>query len=150
MIHAQDVKYVSLIPPQAIIDNAYWSGSHGHGSVNNAAACDGFNYATFVFYYGTSDIAMAELSLYEADVSTYAIISGSDINSVATLPSSTDDNKFVIWHVPLAGRKRYIRINAKGGDGSAGAYGAGWAVLSRGQQAPNTTTERGVLSVTIL
>jgi hypothetical protein len=152
MIEAFNTKFVHLIPPQAIIDNAYFAGSHQHGSINNDVDTAGWNYAAIYFYIGATDIALAELSLYDSpDDSTYTIISASNYaTSPATLPSATDDNKAVVWFVDLRKYDRYIRINAKGGNGTVGGYGAGWALLSRGDESGGAVANQGVSQRIIL
>ena len=55
MIHAQNVKYVSITPPAAIVDD----GSYTTAEVDTI----GFDYATVVVYLGASDIAMTALAV---------------------------------------------------------------------------------------
>ena len=59
MIPAQSVKYVSVTPPAAIVDNASYT----------TAEIDtyGWDYAKIVCYVGATDIAMTALKVQEAD-----------------------------------------------------------------------------------
>ncbi len=56
-----NAKFVSVIQPTALTDNASWT----------TAEVDtlGWGYATFVFTYGASDIAMTALKLQESSTS---------------------------------------------------------------------------------
>ncbi len=148
MIHAQNVKTVQVIAPQILVDNGYPVGSH-QGTTPVNIDTKGFAYATITVQLGALDIAVAEMSLYESDDTTdgnFVIISASNFaTSPLTLPAATDDNKIYKWFVPLGGaRKRYLRVNFKGGDGSVGGYYIAYADLSRANEAPNTATERGL------
>lgn len=147
-VNIQNMKVVQVIAPQAIVDNAYFVGSHQGTTPTNIDTL-GFNYVAIYVQFGAMDIAAAELSLYESDDTTdgnFTIISSSNYaTSPATLPSATSDNTTFVWYVTLGGsRKRYLRVNLKGGDGAAGTYATSFAILSRANQAPNTVTERGV------
>lgn len=147
MVHAQNVKTVQQIAAQAIVDNAYFVGSHqGTNPVN--VDTKGFAYAVAVVQLGALDIAVAEMSVYESDDTTdgnFTKITGSDFNISGTLPSATDDNKIYKVFIPLGGsRKRYLRWNLKGGDGSSGSFAIAYFDLSRANEAPNTASERGL------
>ena len=153
MISAQHSKFAYLIAPQAIVNNAYWAGSHQHGSVNNSVDCFGYHYATINFLLGATDIAVAELSIYESDDnSTFTQIAATDFSvaAVGTLPSATADNTNVRFLLDLRKRKRYLRINAKNGSGSTGGYATAWAELSRAGVSPSTATERGLAQQVIV
>lgn len=148
MVHAQNTKTVPVIQPQAIVDNGYFVGSH-QGTTPVNVDTQGFNYAVACVMLGETDVALAELSVYESDTTTdgdFAIIAASNFaTSPATLPSATDDNKVYKVFIPLGGsRKRYLRVNAKGGNGSTGGFLSAWVDLHRANQAPNTATERGL------
>lgn len=152
MIEAFNTKGVALIPPQAIVDNAYFAGSHQHGSINNQIDCSGWKYAAIYLYLGATDIALAELSLYDSpDNSTYTLIAASNYATApATLPSATDDNKLFAWFVDLRKRDRYIRVNAKGGNGTVGGFVSSIAVLYRGDESGGTAAEQGLSQRLIL
>ena len=142
-------KFVPLINAQLLVDDAYWAGSHQHGSINTTfdrrLGVNGMvDYFSIVFQLGATDIAVAELSLYESvDDTTYTIVSASNYATApATLPSATADGTAVAWHVDGRARARYFRVNAKGGNGSVGAYAYAFA-LAWPQQWPNSVSERG-------
>lgn len=149
MIVAQTPKFVPLINAQLLVDDAYFAGSHQHGSINTAADGLGFHYASIYFQLGATDIAVAELSLYESDDdSTYTQITTPVTTNYATspntLPSATADGTCVAWFIDLRNRKRYIRVNAKGGNGSVGAYAYSFALLWNADETPSTVTKRGL------
>ena len=148
MNHGQDQRYVNLIPPAVIKDNASFT------SVE--IDTKGFSYLTVVCNLGATDIAMAALKLQSGDVSgTLTDVSGlnfsggTDIAGNATsLPSATDDNKVFVFKVDLRGKKRYWNIVATAGDGATGTYLSAVAVLSRG--ALNDGTVAGIASGSVI
>ena len=142
----QDTKFVNIIGPQAIVDNASWT----------TAEIDtkGFDYAQIVLHYGTSDLAVAALAVTESDASGsgHANVTGlvvgtsTDIDgTTSVLPSATDDDGFVVFDIDLKGRKRYLDLTATAGNGTAGSYASALAILSRAKEAPNTSSERGTI-----
>lgn len=148
MIHAQNMKFVSITPPAAIVDNASYT----------TAELDtlGWDYCTIVAYLGATDIAMVALKVTESDTSGsgHADVTGliygtsADIaGATSALPSATDDNKFFVFEIDLRGRKRYLDLVATAGDGTAGTYLTAFAILSRGEQAKQDVTSRGVANI---
>ena len=65
----------------------------------------------------------------------------------AALPGAGDDNKLVVFHINLAGKKRYILLAATAGDGAAGTYLSAIGALSRARQIPDSIAEMGALEV---
>lgn len=146
MNEQQDTKLVALTPPAAIVDNS--------GYTTAALDCKGWDHATIVVLLGATDIAMAALKVQESDDNASAddyddvpgLNTDGDTNidgDASTLPSATDDNKFVVFEVDMRGRKRYLDLVATAGDGTAGTYLTAFAILSRGKPAPTTISERG-------
>lgn len=139
MTGSQALKFVQAISPGVIKDNAAFTGE--------VIDTLGFDYLTLVLLLGATDIAMAVLKVTECDTSggTYVDITGADFSvSPATLPSATDDNKNFGVHINLQNRKRYIKIAATAGDGSAGTYAAALGILSRAKTVPSDATSRGL------
>jgi len=136
-------KLVSMIGPDAVVDNTTWTSS--------AVDCRGYNHARLVFYVGATDIALSALSVQESDNdSDYSDVDGTVVGtdialdgSASDLPSATDDDKFWVFDIALQGRKRYLKFAATAGDGTTGTYAAAWAELYRPDIAPNTTAEMG-------
>lgn len=138
MISTGNQKVVIVASPVAISDNAAITTA----SIDSA----GYDYLDIFCIIGATDIAMAALKLQTADADTgYAdMTGGSFATSPATLPSATDDNTVVAWHVNLSGKKRWFDVVATSGDGTAGTYFACIAVLSRAKQMPATAAARGL------
>ena len=140
MIQATRKKYVAITPPAAIVDNSAFT----------TAAIDtkGYRLLQILVHFGAMDIAMAALKLQESEASDMtgaADISGTVGGTAFTLPSATGDNTFVLFTVQLKGnRMRYIDLVATGGDGTAGTYMTAIAMLSRGEEDPDSATDRGL------
>ena len=139
MKHSLNQKIVAITPPGAIVDNA--------GFTTAAIDTKGWAHLTVVVLFGAMDIAMAALKLQESEASDMtgaADISGTVGGTDFTIPSSTSDNTMFAFHVDIKGsRSRYIDLVATGGDGAAGTYMTAFAILSRGQEYPNSAAERG-------
>lgn len=140
----QVAKYVQVIAPVAIVDNASWT-------TNEIDTLD-WDYLTVVFNLGATDIAMAALKMQSSDTSGsgFADVTGLDCDgdtdidgSAAALPSATDDDNLVIFQVDLRGQKRYFDLVATAGDGAAGSYGSAIAILSKGAVAAVTSSAMG-------
>lgn len=84
---------------------------------------------------GATDIAMTALKVQESDVRTDGVtlsspsdvtglIYGTSLNpetdTVAPLPTATDDNKVFSFFVNTQGRKRYLQLVATAGNGTVG------------------------------
>ena len=139
MNRMQNIKYVAVTPPAAIIDNA----SATTAEIDTL----GFDYLTVVAHLGATDIAMTALAVTESDTtgSGHANVTGlvygtsTDIDgNTSALPSADDDNKFFVFQIDLRGRKRYIDVTATCGDGAAGTYLTIIGMLSRADDTPVT------------
>lgn len=144
MIPMQNVKFVSVTPPVAIVDDASWT--------TTEIDTLGWDYCTICVYLGATDIAVAALTLTESETAgsghanVTAGIWGTANNhagSSSTLPSATDDNKMFLYEIDLRDRMRYLDLTFTAGDGSAGTFAVAIAVLSRGNMGPTTVAERG-------
>lgn len=141
MNRMQNIKYVAITPPGALIDNA----SATTAEIDTL----GFDYLTIVAHLGATDIAMTALAVTESDTSGsgHANVTGlvygtsTDIDgNTSALPSATDDNGFFVFQIDLRGRKRYIDVTATVGDGTTGAYLTIIGMLSRADASPTTET----------
>lgn len=137
----QSAKYVLALPPQSI-----------NGTDTDGTAIDtlGWKYATVIFLYGASTADMDYLNLKECETSggTYAAIT-TPVTSVATVLTSTDDNKMTVWNVQLGGaRMRYLKIRVD--PGAAATLVGAVAILTRGDQSASTDTERGVFQSLVI
>lgn len=144
MNQTQNVKYVGITPPAAIIDNA----SATTASIDTL----GFDRLKVVLYFGAMDIAVTAMKLQYSDTDgSYGDLTGAifgtstnSAGSTSTLPSATDDNKFFVFDVDLRDKKRYFDLVLTLGDGATGTYVAVWAELSRGEAMLQTAAGRGV------
>ena len=148
MIPARLVKYVSITPPAAIVDNASFTTSE--------IDTNGFNHMTVVVYLGATDIAMTALTITESDTtgSGHAAVTGlvwgtsTNIDgSTSALPSATDDNTFQIADIDLRGRQRFIDVTATMGDGTVGGFVTILGILSRASQTPKSISDIGANEV---
>lgn len=139
MVNAHMGKYAVAIAPAAILDNASASAS--------AIDCQGASYAEIVLQIGATDIAMTVLKVQESDDdSTYTDVSGATFDGgtdvgggTLALPSATDDNQTCVFQINMVGRKRYLKVVATFGDGTAGGFIAGVARLSELAYVPDTS-----------
>ncbi len=148
MIHLQNVKFLNLIPPVAIKDNAAF--------VTTEIDTKGYDYATFVVNLGVTDIAMAALKITECATSggSFTDVTGLDADgdtdtdgATSTLPTATDDGGVFVFEVDLRNTERFLDLSATAGDGSAGTYASGVCILSRAHDVPVTAAERGCLNI---
>lgn len=138
----EQARYVVAIAPAAILDN-----TSATATVIDTA---GANYAEIMVQLGATDIAMTALRLEESDVfgSGYTTVpnanfaTGRDSDGVLlTLPSATDDNETSVFKGTLVGRRRYLRLVATFGDGTAGGFISAIARLSGLAVVPDVTTD---------
>lgn len=147
----QQVKFVNVIPPGVVVDNAAFT-----STVVDTA---GYDSVAFVVNLGGTDIAVTALKVQEADAksSATALTSGTDVTGLvwgtstnpdtgatSALPSATDDNKIYVAFVNTKERKRYLQIQATAGDGTTGTYLAATAVLNKAADGPYNATTRGL------
>ena len=148
MVPEMETRVVAVTVPVAIVDNASWT------TIEIDTAPDGvpWDFCSFYFMLGATDIAMAALKIQESDTSGSGMaditgaIFGTSTNTdgdTSALPTALEDGLIFGFDIDLRGRKRYLDMTATGGDGAAGAYGAAWAVLSRPKQGPITAAKRG-------
>jgi hypothetical protein len=141
----QALKFVNATPPAAIVDNGAFTA--------NAIDTKDYDEAVLVASLGATDIALAALKLQECDTEggTYEDVAGADFSvSPLALPGAGDDSKLVGVFVDLIGRKRYLKLAATAGDGTAGTYLSVLAILGRAKQAPDTAADRGLVAQAIV
>ncbi len=141
MITTLEQKVILITPPGAIVDNAALT----------TASIDtkGFHYLDVYVIFGAMDIAMATLKMqYSNTDSAYTDVPNGNFATgtlptgvAATLPSATSDNTIFAFHGQT--KKRFYDVSATAGDGAAGTYCTIIAILSRADESPNTTAERG-------
>lgn len=141
MYEIQNSRFVNAIPPAAIKDDAAFT----------AVGVDttGYRYATFIFTFGATDIAMALLNIGEADADTgYSPIAGLNWGtSPASLPTDAADNKIIVACIDLTNnRKKWLKPAATAGNGSAGTYLSCVCILSDAVVSPINATQRNTLA----
>ena len=141
MIHAQMTKSFIVVSPRAILTAGSWS-------VNDIDTL-GFRYCRVLGTLGATSDAFTAWKMQESDVSgsgfadvTGLVASGS--TGDGRLPQATDDDTLFGFDIDLRGRKRYLRLVATIGATGTGAFLGVVATLSRAEEAPNTTAERGL------
>lgn len=144
----QHCKFLSLIDPADIVDDTDFS--------SNEIDTKGYDYATILFQYGTSDIAMEELTVTESDSAgtghtdiTGLVVGTSDNidGDTSSLPAADDDDGIVAFEIDLRNRKRYLDITATAGNGSNGTYATAVCILSRANDVPVSISERNCLEI---
>lgn len=135
MLDLMNCKFVEAIRPAAIVDDAAFT------SVEIDTL--GFDAAVGLFHYGTSDIALAALGLEESDTSGSGFAAVADF-TFSSLPSSTADGSLYGMFIDLRKRKRYLKITATAGNGSAGTYASATMTLYRGKTGASSATLRGL------
>ncbi|HEX8773260.1 MAG TPA: hypothetical protein VF735_06605 [Pyrinomonadaceae bacterium] len=135
----QAIKRVQVIEPAAIVDNA--------SITTTEIDTLGFEECDVHVRVGATDIGLTALKIQESDTSGsgYTDIDGLDYSTDGILPGASDDNKTYSFHIRLGnGRKRYLKLVATGGDGTAGSFVVAEAWLSNAKELPNSATERGL------
>lgn len=143
-VEGQNVKFFSVTPPAAIIDNA----SATTAEIDTL----GFDHCRIVVYLGATDIALSALAVTQSDTSgsghanITGLVWGTSANidgTTSALPSATDDNTFQVADVDLRGKKRYLDVTCTVGDGTTGAFVTILAILSRAEECPVTVAGMG-------
>lgn len=96
------------------------AGTDANGTTNYGEIdCQGFDHLTIMFRVENIAANMTSLALVEDDASpidgSSTAISGSDATAFL---AASDDNKHVIFNVPLMGRKRFIGTKLVAGAGA--------------------------------
>ena len=129
----QGMKFVPIVHPQAIKDNLDWVGSINLNPVKVDTVGPGgvkYNAALVVFWLGETDVAIAKMAVLHSDDDTtgnFVPISGLDW--VGNYPGANDDNKLYAAKIDLRGKKRYLAIDFRAGNGTVGTYAVAFVVL---------------------
>lgn len=150
MNYLQNCKVVNVIPPVAIVDDASWT--------TTEIDTKGYDACAIYINLGATDIAAVALKVQESDTSgsDFADVTGLvygtstlpavDGGATSSLPSADDDGKVFAFFIDLKGRKRYLDVVATAGNGTAGTFASGIAVLYKAEQAPTTATDKGLVA----
>jgi hypothetical protein len=146
----QNIKMVPLVRAQAAKNNAEWVGSKG----STPAYVDtfGWNECSVYCTLGAIDIAIAELEVWECATSggSYTLVTDAEFGASgnAALPAADADTATTFlgnyaFHIPLAGRMRFLEIYLKAGNNSA-SYATAFALLACPDTIPDSAAERGL------
>lgn len=132
MIHAQNTKLVSLITPQSVATN---------GTATATVNCVGYDYAEIVLHLATQTASNVDttMTVTEGDGTSYA--THADL-AMTTAAPDTSSAQIYKWTLDLRKRKKNLKITYT----SVGAarIASAHARLSRGEQAPTSTSGRGL------
>lgn len=136
MNHLQNIKYVPITPPGAIVDNTAFT--------TTEVDTRGWRKMRVYVQLGATDIAIAAFKLTHSDSSGSGHEDITGATYAGDLPTATDDNKTFVIEIDLRGKKRYVDLTLTAGDGSTGTYAVAFALLSDPEESPNSAAERGV------
>lgn len=140
MVSLQSVRYINVTPPASI------TGAVTTASIDTVQNGVKFDYLTVVVYIGALTVDLTSLKLQTSDTDgSYADLTGFVGGTDFTLPTATDDNKFVVFNVDLRGKKRYFDVVAN--TGAAACVMSIAAILSRGKIGPNSADDSNVLAL---
>lgn len=147
MVPQQDFKAVIAVSPQVRKDDAAWTAT--------AIDTKGYEYCTILFQIGATDIAMAGLSVTHSDTDgSYTALTGAvfgtstDIaGNTSSLPGSDQSDTIVRVDIDCKTAKRYLKVSATAGNGSAGTYLSAVGLLSRANSVPVTASQMGCAQV---
>lgn len=139
MVDLLNIGFGNIVPPGAIVNNASFT-----TAAVDTLECDN---ALVIWTLGATDIKMVALKLTECDTSggTYTDCTSLDFSSPDHLPVATDDNFMFGMYLDLrGGHKRYLKLVATSGNGSAGTYGSAIVLLGRAHSMAQTATGKGL------
>ena len=143
MVALQNIRVANMLP--AVSANGAGFSTTGVDSVALGVKSD---YATIIVNLGAMASALTVLKLTDSDDnSTYGDVTGFIGGTDFTLPSATDDNKFVVFQVDLRKRKRYLKVEATAGAGAI--VMSITCVFSRTKIGTNSATDSGALALVI-
>jgi hypothetical protein len=143
MVALQNIRVANMLP--AVSANGAGFSTTGVDSVALGVKSD---YATIIVNLGAMASALTVLKLTDSDDnSTYGDVTGFIGGTDFTLPTQTDDNKFVVFQVDLRKRKRYLKVEATAGAGAI--VMSITCVFSRTKIGTNSATDSGALALVI-
>jgi len=143
MVALQTIRLANMLP--AVSANAAAFTTTSVDTVINGIKAD---YATIIVNLGAMASALTVLKLTESDTDgSYGDVTGFVGGTNFTLPTATDDNKFVLFQVDLRGRKRWLKMEATAGSGAI--VMSITCALSRGKIGPNSAADSGALALVI-
>lgn len=136
-------KYVMICPPQSV---------NGTAATTTSIDTKGWRHCQIIVFLGA--IGAADLDALKVQESnddgssdTYADITGlvtSGTTGNGRIPQDDDDNKMFAFNISLLGRERYLDLVLD--PGAVATLVCAVAILSRGEEGPDSVTDRGFAS----
>lgn len=143
MVALQNIRVANMLPAVSANGAAFTTTAADSVAVGTKA-----DYATIIVNLGAMASALTVLKLTDSDDnSTYGDVTGFIGGTDFTLPTATDDNKFVVFQVDLRKRKRYLKVEATAGVGAI--VMSITCVFSRTKIGTNSATDSGALALVI-
>jgi hypothetical protein len=143
MVALQNIRLANMLPAVSANGAAFTT-----TAADSLATGIKSDYATIIVNLGAMASALTVLKLTESDDnSTYADVTGFVGGTNFTLPTATDDNKFVVFQVDMKARKRYLKVEATAGVGAIVMSIS--CVFSRGKIGTNSAADSGALALVI-
>lgn len=144
MVNTHENRYVQVITPAAIVDNASPATVEIDRVVNGVV----FDYVDVLVTLGATDTALTVLKMQHSDTTGADFVDFPETVYGAAnkpaLPAATDDNKIYAFHINCINKKRFLKLSLTVGDGAAGGYVSALAILSRGKESPDSAAARGL------
>lgn len=139
MIPVLTTKMVSIAVPQSV---------NGTAATTTSVDTKGWRHCQIVVQFGAIgaadlDALKVQESNDDAAADAYVTVTGLEYGAsgYAALPTQTDDNGIFVFNISLLGRERYLDLILD--PGAVATLISAFAILSRGESAPNTTALRG-------
>lgn len=143
MVALQTIRLANMLPSVSANGAAYTT-----TSVDTVVSGVKSDYATIVVNLGAMASALTVLKLTESDTDgSYADVTGFVGGTDFTLPTATDDNKFVVFQIDLRKRKKWLKMEATAGAGAI--VMSITCILSRGKIGPNSAADSNALALVI-
>jgi len=137
MVPIEETKVGLLIPPQLKDDGA----PSGLTYIDTA----GYRHLRVLLLVGTTDIAFTAAPIVQFCDTTDGTYSSVTAAALGDAPSATEDDGIFCIDVALDGKQgRYAKLLCTAGNGTTGTNLAALAILSKAEQAPDTTTKAGL------
>jgi hypothetical protein len=132
MIHSQNEKIVALFKPQSVATNATASGT---------VSVTSWDYAKVVAHLDTAAASSTDATL-EVSFGDGTSFTTEAALAMTTAAPDTSNQQFYAWFIDLRHRAKNLKLAYT--PSGAARIASAHVVLSRGEQAPNTTSERGL------
>lgn len=134
MIHTQYTKYARCLEPVSV--------AGGGTATTQEVDTRGFDYAKWVVFagaVGANGVTTVKMQETDTSGSGHADIPGAAFTAMV----DADDNVFLVCHIDLQSRKRFLKPVIVNGATNASLLSS-WVELTRPDESPDNITERGV------